>query len=122
MKVWRPGTSAPEEAILLDAGSGDKISSFNPNSNMSLMQQRQRLPIFQWRNHILWAVENFQTLVLVGETGCGKSTQIPQVDLFSPSSRFNFFSIFTKPVGQAEATKSASPSREELQLSLLRRE
>ncbi|CBY31661.1 unnamed protein product [Oikopleura dioica] len=78
MKVWRPGTSAPEEAILLDAGSGDKISSFNPNSNMSLMQQRQRLPIFQWRNHILWAVENFQTLVLVGETGCGKSTQIPQ--------------------------------------------
>ena len=63
---------------MLDAGSGEKISTFNPNGNMSLNQQRQRLPIFKWRNHILWLVENYQTVVLVGETGCGKSTQIPQ--------------------------------------------
>lgn len=33
----------------------------------------------QLRNHILYLVENYQTVVVVGETGCGKSTQIPQV-------------------------------------------
>ena len=78
MKFWRPGASAPEETILLDSGSGDKTATFNPNNNLSLSLQRQKLPIFQFRNHILWLVENYKTVVLVGETGCGKSTQIPQ--------------------------------------------
>ena len=31
---------------------------------------------FQYRNHILYLIENFQTLVLVGETGSGKTTQV----------------------------------------------
>ena len=78
MKFWRPGKSGPEETVMLDSGSGDKITNFNPNGNMSLDQQRRKLPIFQYRNHILWLIENYKTVVLVGETGCGKSTQIPQ--------------------------------------------
>lgn len=41
--------------------------------------QRQRLPIFKNKDHIIYLLEKYQTLVLVGETGCGKSTQVPQV-------------------------------------------
>lgn len=52
---------------------------YNKYQSLSLEAQRQRLPIFTYRNHILYLLENKQTLVLVGETGCGKSTQIPQV-------------------------------------------
>lgn len=37
---------------------------------------------FQHRNYILYLLENYQTVVIVGETGCGKSTQIPQVNYF----------------------------------------
>lgn len=37
---------------------------------------------FQHRNHILYLVESYQTVVIVGETGCGKSTQIPQVGMW----------------------------------------
>ncbi|XP_067007183.1 probable ATP-dependent RNA helicase DHX35 [Anabrus simplex] len=51
---------------------------YNPHVSLSLVQQRQRLPIYTNRNHILYLLERFQTLVLVGETGSGKSTQIPQ--------------------------------------------
>ncbi|XP_049762763.1 probable ATP-dependent RNA helicase DHX35 isoform X1 [Schistocerca cancellata] len=51
---------------------------YNPYVSFSLEQQRQQLPIFSNRSHILYLLENFQTLVLVGETGCGKSTQVPQ--------------------------------------------
>ncbi|KAG5306673.1 DHX35 helicase, partial [Acromyrmex insinuator] len=40
--------------------------------------QRQRLPIFKNKDHIIYLLEKYQTLVLVGETGCGKSTQVPQ--------------------------------------------
>lgn len=43
-------------------------------------EQRKRLPISKYKMHILYLLENYQTLVLVGDTGCGKSTQIPQVE------------------------------------------
>lgn len=66
-----------------DIADIDPISSttfvYNPNVSLSYDQQRQRLPIFNSRNHILYLLEKYQVLVLVGETGCGKSTQLPQV-------------------------------------------
>ncbi|KAK7869960.1 hypothetical protein R5R35_013734 [Gryllus longicercus] len=51
---------------------------YNPYISLTLQQQRKQLPIFNNRNHILYLLENYQTLVLVGDTGCGKSTQVPQ--------------------------------------------
>jgi ATP-dependent RNA helicase DDX35 len=51
---------------------------YNRHLSQSIQTQRQKLPIFNNRNHILFLLEKYQTLVLVGETGCGKSTQIPQ--------------------------------------------
>jgi ATP-dependent RNA helicase DDX35 len=35
--------------------------------------------------NILYALEKFRTIVIVGETGSGKSTQIPQVRILKPS-------------------------------------
>ena len=51
---------------------------FNPNHSMSLFQQRNALPIASNRDHIIYLLDHYQTLVLVGETGSGKSTQVPQ--------------------------------------------
>ncbi|KAG5190042.1 P-loop containing nucleoside triphosphate hydrolase protein [Tribonema minus] len=39
---------------------------------------RRQLPVFQHRDNIVTAVKTHRTVVLVGETGSGKSTQIPQ--------------------------------------------
>lgn len=36
------------------------------------------LPVAKVRLHLLYAVEKYRTVVIVGETGSGKSTQIPQ--------------------------------------------
>ena len=41
-------------------------------------RQRKHLPIFAHRREILYAVERFPVVILVGDTGSGKSTQIPQ--------------------------------------------
>lgn len=59
----------------------DQVTSFvfNQNHSSPIDAQREGLPIFKHREQILFCLENFQTLVLVGETGCGKSTQVPQV-------------------------------------------
>ena len=51
---------------------------YNPHGALSIDNQRQRLPIFSYRNHILYLLEANQVVVIVGETGSGKSTQIPQ--------------------------------------------
>ncbi|XP_077982513.1 putative ATP-dependent RNA helicase DHX35 [Glandiceps talaboti] len=81
-KFWKPGTDAPgsglhEEREKTSEGSGESVI-YNPHVSLSIEQQRQRLPIFKHRNHILYLVEKYQTVVIVGETGCGKSTQLPQ--------------------------------------------
>ena len=33
--------------------------------------------LYQHRTNILYLVEKYQTVIIVGETGCGKSTQVP---------------------------------------------
>lgn len=39
---------------------------------------RRELPVFKYRDTIVSAVKEHQTVVLMGETGSGKSTQVPQ--------------------------------------------
>uniref|UniRef100_A0A8B9FYI1 Probable ATP-dependent RNA helicase DHX35 n=1 Tax=Amazona collaria TaxID=241587 RepID=A0A8B9FYI1_9PSIT len=82
VKFWKPGTEGPGVSVSEERQSPAESSSisviYNPYASLSIEQQRQKLPIFKLRNHILYLVENYQTLVLIGETGCGKSTQIPQ--------------------------------------------
>ncbi|KAF8167975.1 P-loop containing nucleoside triphosphate hydrolase protein [Crassisporium funariophilum] len=42
-----------------------------------MIVQRNQLPIAQYRNEIIDILDQSQVLVLSGETGCGKSTQVP---------------------------------------------
>uniref|UniRef100_A0A8C5JWT2 RNA helicase n=1 Tax=Jaculus jaculus TaxID=51337 RepID=A0A8C5JWT2_JACJA len=82
VKFWKPGTEGPgvgisEERQSVTESSGTTVI-YNPYVALSIEQQRQKLPVFKLRNHILYLIENYQTVVIVGETGCGKSTQIPQ--------------------------------------------
>ncbi|XP_030381421.1 putative ATP-dependent RNA helicase DHX57 [Scaptodrosophila lebanonensis] len=43
-----------------------------------VIEGRRQLPAFAEMEHILALVENAQVVVISGETGCGKSTQVPQ--------------------------------------------
>ncbi|KAM3599823.1 uncharacterized protein V6R79_012165 [Siganus canaliculatus] len=43
-----------------------------------LQAERQQLPVFQHRHRILEALQRHPVVVVAGETGSGKSTQIPQ--------------------------------------------
>ncbi|KAL4617559.1 ATP-dependent RNA helicase DHX29 [Arapaima gigas] len=43
-----------------------------------LLQEREQLPVFQHRERLLEAVRRHRVVVVAGETGSGKSTQIPQ--------------------------------------------
>ena len=82
VKFWKPGTDVPgshiDEERLNIADTATSSVVYNPNASLSIERQRQSLPVFRYRSHILYLVENYRTVVIVGETGCGKSTQIPQ--------------------------------------------
>lgn len=44
----------------------------------TIEETRKSLPIYQYRDEFLAALEEYQILVIVGETGSGKTTQLPQ--------------------------------------------
>ncbi|KDP45421.1 hypothetical protein JCGZ_09670 [Jatropha curcas] len=44
----------------------------------NVQDDRKALPIYQFREKLLEAIKDHQILVIVGETGSGKTTQIPQ--------------------------------------------
>ncbi|GAA6063211.1 hypothetical protein JCM10212_006844 [Sporobolomyces blumeae] len=44
----------------------------------SIDDVRKSLPVYAWREQFLEAVANYQVLVIEGETGSGKTTQLPQ--------------------------------------------
>ncbi|KAJ7181792.1 P-loop containing nucleoside triphosphate hydrolase protein [Mycena crocata] len=52
-----------------------------------MLTHRNLLPIAQYREDIIHTLENSQVLVLSGETGCGKSTQVPTFILEDQLSR-----------------------------------
>lgn len=43
-----------------------------------LRQEQANLPVAQFKNDILEAVKNERVVIIAGDTGCGKSTQVPQ--------------------------------------------
>ena len=96
MQFWKPGTAAPGESaeptssfchawtrpdlagssLDRDAEAEGGLATTSANlSHLSLDAQRQRLPIYKHKNKLLWCVEKYNCVIVVGQTGCGKSTR-----------------------------------------------
>lgn len=54
-----------------------------------MQEVRRSLPIFPYREDLLAAIHEHQILVIEGETGSGKTTQIPQYLLEDVSAESN---------------------------------
>lgn len=57
-------------------GAEPTLEAANPQEQVQNV--RKSLPIYPYREELLQAVDDHQVLVVVGETGSGKTTQIPQ--------------------------------------------
>jgi len=55
-----------------------KDQSFGKRTSMTIKQQRESLPVYKFRKQLLDAVKENQLLIVVGDTGSGKTTQLTQ--------------------------------------------
>ncbi|CAK8569782.1 unnamed protein product [Lathyrus sativus] len=55
-----------------------KTITFGQRSKLSIQEQRQSLPIYKLKKELIQAVLDNQVLVVIGETGSGKTTQVTQ--------------------------------------------
>ncbi|RAL45624.1 hypothetical protein DM860_009488 [Cuscuta australis] len=55
-----------------------KTLTFGQRSKLPIQDQRQSLPIYKLKNELVQAVHDNQVLVVIGETGSGKTTQVTQ--------------------------------------------
>jgi len=77
----------PKKRVRLDSaggnGSGDAGSRRNPYTGLEysrryyeILEKRKTLPVWSYRDDFMKMVEDHQIMVLVGETGSGKTTQV----------------------------------------------
>ncbi|XP_071783317.2 ATP-dependent RNA helicase DHX8-like isoform X1 [Centroberyx gerrardi] len=57
---------------------GGNQVSYGKKTELSILEQRESLPIFKLKEQLIQAVHDNQILIVVGETGSGKTTQITQ--------------------------------------------
>ncbi|KAG7195702.1 putative ATP-dependent RNA helicase dhr2 [Scheffersomyces spartinae] len=109
------------KVVSLDSDDDDEGDFFNPKNVVSksqlqaraqaLLDIRQDLPIYQHKDEILRHVNENSVTVIIGETGSGKSTQIPQFLMDGVSNDKRQIAV-TQPRRVAAATLAKRVSEE----------
>lgn len=70
---------------VIDLNTSEREGKLNPLTGKSfgerfytLLGQRRKLPAWEAKEHLLQLLKTHQIVILQGETGSGKTTQIPQ--------------------------------------------
>lgn len=83
-------------------------------SYQKMMQQRMQLPMWGYREEVLRAIDREQVVIICGETGCGKSTQVPAFILEHQLSQGKRCKIFCTEPRRISAISLAKRVSEEL--------
>ncbi|XP_054712287.1 ATP-dependent RNA helicase A-like isoform X2 [Uloborus diversus] len=85
---WNPWISCnidegPLAALTMPAISENLLNEYNQKlendaSLQKMLQARKELPVDQFKESILQAIQENSTVIIRGATGCGKTTQVPQ--------------------------------------------
>lgn len=82
----------------------------------SILETRIKLPVYQFKDKVLTSLENNQIIVVEGETGSGKTTQIPQFFLDAGFAEYGVVAC-TQP-RRVAATSIAARVAEEMDVIL----
>jgi ATP-dependent RNA helicase DDX35 len=72
-KFWKPGSARPprqqSSSIVDRQDSTSENVDLYQHSSMSIAQHRRRLPIAAYRTQMLYLLEKYRTLIIIGQTG-----------------------------------------------------
>jgi ATP-dependent RNA helicase DDX35 len=99
---WKPAptaTSSLQGQLREESRNDEDWAPVFSRSSASapLAQQMLLLPIYKHRRQIIYALEDYGVVIVVGETGSGKSTQIPQYLVESGWAENDFQIVCTQP-------------------------
>jgi ATP-dependent RNA helicase DHX29 len=83
-------------------------------SYQHMLVGRQNLPVYGFRESILSTIDKHQIIIICGETGCGKSTQIPSFILEHELSQGKACKVFCTEPRRISAISLAQRVSEEL--------
>ena len=91
MSFWKPATTQGQQLVRDDDAGGDNNDDNQGAAPMNfsrapLAQQRMLLPIYKHRRQILYALEQYGIVVIVGETGSGYVSSVFGIPHYSISS------------------------------------
>ena len=84
------------------------------NSYQSMVKSRMLLPIWKFKDELLTAIEDHQVVIVCGETGCGKSTQVPAFILENELSNGRYCKVYCTEPRRISAISLARRVSEEL--------
>ncbi|KND00002.1 uncharacterized protein SPPG_04349 [Spizellomyces punctatus DAOM BR117] len=77
-KLRKPPLSAAEISLENEKLHKEFIAQQQRPQYKKMRSERETLPVWKWQQDIVNAVEENPVVVVEGETGCGKTTQVPQ--------------------------------------------
>lgn len=108
--ITNKGREDIDSPALIDLWSSKSTS----RSYTDMLKSRMDLPIWNFKDELLTAVEDHQVVILVGDTGCGKSTQAPAFILENELSNGRECKIYCTEPRRISAISLARRVSEEL--------
>ncbi|ORY13549.1 P-loop containing nucleoside triphosphate hydrolase protein, partial [Clohesyomyces aquaticus] len=114
----RHATTAKAARVAEDGPSNPFTAKNLSQKYMSILHKRRELPVHSQRDEFLKLYQESQILVFVGETGSGKTTQIPQFVLFDDLPHLNNKMVACTQPRRVAAMSVAQRVAEEMDVSL----
>ncbi|CAH6718146.1 pre-mRNA-splicing factor ATP-dependent RNA helicase Prp22p [[Candida] jaroonii] len=96
-----------KEKVEMKWKDSQKKVTYGKRTNLSMKQQRESLPVYSMRQELVDKIKENQFLVIVGETGSGKTTQIVQ---YLAEEGFNEMNGEHKIIGCTQPRRVAATS------------
>lgn len=117
-KLDRRQTTAEQASVLEDGQLNPWTQRPHSDKYFKILKQRRGLPVCQQRAEFLKMFHSTQILVFVGETGSGKTTQIPQYVLYDDLPQREGLMVACTQPRRVAATSVAQRVADELDVTL----